>query len=367
MVECLQDYRYVVSDIDRHGNQRFYFRRRGQKKVRLRGTPGTAEFEAEYRAAQQRFSHVQDKPKEKSPAEYTLSWLSDRYARSAEFKSLDPQTQNTRYGILQRCWEERLPPGAPTLLGECPLDQATPRLVRMLRDRKARFPHAANSRVKCVRRLFKWAVEYEYIDINPAQSVPYLPTPPGGYHALTDDEIAQYESHWEIGTRQRLAFALLRYLGVRRSDVVCLGSPHLRDGWFTFTVKKGERRAPVTLELPVPSKLQQIIEQTPCHSDETFLVTEWGRPFTAAGFGMRFRDWCNQAGLPHCTAHGLRKAAARSLAEAGATPYQLMSWFGWRSLKEAERYTRAASQRKLAASVLPLLDRQAVQEVSRNA
>ena len=76
----------------------------------------------------------------------------------------------------------------------------------------------------------------------------------------------------------------------------------------------------------------------------TFLITEYGRPFTAAGFGNWFRDRCNEAGLERCSAHGLRKAAATSLAENGATAHQLMAWFGWRSLKEAERYTRAANQ-----------------------
>jgi hypothetical protein len=40
----------------------------------------------------------------------------------------------------------------------------------------------------------------------------------------------------------------------------------------------------------------------------TFLVNDLKRPFTAAGFANKIREWCNQAGLRHCTAHGLRKA-----------------------------------------------------------
>jgi integrase/recombinase XerD len=35
--------RFVVSDKDRHGNIRYYFRRKGEKKVRLDGTPGSTE------------------------------------------------------------------------------------------------------------------------------------------------------------------------------------------------------------------------------------------------------------------------------------------------------------------------------------
>lgn len=109
----------------------------------------------------------------------------------------------------------------------------------------------------------------------------------------------------------------------------------------------------MTLELPVIPALQKVIDASRT-GDLTFLVTEYGRPFTAAGFGIRFREWCSEAGLPHCTAHGLRKAAATLLAESGVTAHELMSCFGWKSLKEAERYTRAANQKKLAAKVMPL-------------
>lgn len=61
--------------------------------------------------------------------------------------------------------------------------------------------------------------------------------------------------------------------------------------------------------------------------------------------------------MKHCSAHGLRKAAATALAEAGANAHQLMAWFAWKSLKEAERYTRAVDQKKLTASVVILLGR----------
>jgi len=47
----LRQYRHVVEDSDRHGNVRIYFRRRGERKVRLTAKPGTPEFDAEYMAA----------------------------------------------------------------------------------------------------------------------------------------------------------------------------------------------------------------------------------------------------------------------------------------------------------------------------
>ena len=82
------------------------------------------------------------------------------------------------------------------------------------------------------------------------------------------------------------------------------------------------------------------------------MVTEFGKPFSAKGFGSKFRAWCDEAKLPHCTAHGLHKAGAVIAAENGATPHQLMAIFGWRTLKEAERYTRAAQQKKIATGAM---------------
>lgn len=80
---------------------------------------------------------------------------------------------------------------------------------------------------------------------------------------------------------------------------------------------------------------------------------QYGKPFTANGFGNKFRDWCDETGLSHCSAHGLRKAGATIAAENGATAHQLMSIFGWLTLKEAERYTREAERKRMGRHELP--------------
>jgi integrase len=138
--------------------------------------------------------------------------------------------------------------------------------------------------------------------------------------------------------------------------VVLLGKQHVRSGWLHFTQRKNARNKPVTLQLPVLPALQRIIDATPT-GDLTFLTNDLGRPFTAAGFGNKMRQWCDEAGLPECSAHGLRKAGAAIAAENGATAHQLMSVFGWLSLKQAELYTRAAQQKRLAKDAMGLLIR----------
>jgi hypothetical protein len=89
--------------------------------------------------------------------------------------------------------------------------------------------------------------------------------------------------------------------------------------------------------------------------DPTFLVTEFGRAFTADGFGNWFRKQCDDAGLPQCSAHGLRKAGATIAAEAGATDRQLMAQYDWESAAQATAYTAAADRKRLSGETARLL------------
>ena len=166
----------------------------------------------------------------------------------------------------------------------------------------------------------------------------------------------KFEATHPVGSKARLAFALLFYTGQRRSDVVHFGRQHLRDGCINFTQYKNRNRKPILLSIPITQALQEVISASPC-GDLTFLVTDFGRPFSAAGFGNKFRFWCNQAGLPHCSAHGLRKAAAARLAELGASEHEIMAVTGHQTSKEVARYTRAVRQKVLAERAMARITR----------
>jgi integrase len=148
--------------------------------------------------------------------------------------------------------------------------------------------------------------------------------------------------------------ALLLYSACRREDVVRFGPQHIRQGRLQYRQAKNEHRNPIDIDIPVHPDLAKTIAAAPARH-LTFLVTEYGKPFSVAGFGAKFRDWCNQAGLPHCSAHGLRKAPAACLAERGASPHEIMAITGHQSLEEVERYTRAARKSKLADSAMSKL------------
>jgi integrase len=174
-------------------------------------------------------------------------------------------------------------------------------------------------------------------------------TKSNGYHSWTDAEIARFEARHPIGTRPRLALALLLYTGQRRSDVVRMGAQHIRDNMLHVRQVKTSAE----LYIPLHPELEVIIASTP--TDLTFLTTAFGRPFTGPGFGNWFREQCDAAGLPHCSAHGLRKAAARLLAELGCTEHEIAAITGHASLREVARYTKAADQRRLAVSAMEKL------------
>ena len=92
-------------------------------------------------------------------------------------------------------------------------------------------------------------------------------------------------------------------------------------------------------------------------------MTEYGKSFTAAGFGGWFRARCDEAGLHHCSAHGVRKAGATIAAENGATDRQLMALYDWTSEKQANVYTAAADRKRLAADAAKLIVRDQITNV----
>lgn len=123
-----------------------------------------------------------------------------------------------------------------------------------------------------------------------------------------------------------------------------------------FVPRKTRHKRLEPSEKPILPVLADVIARSPT-GDLTYLVTEYGKAFTAAGFGNWFRECCDEAGLPDCSAHGLRKAGATIAAENGATDRQLMALYDWTSEKQANVYTAAANRKRLAGQAAQLLAR----------
>jgi hypothetical protein len=221
------DFPYVSDEIDRHGNPRVYVRR-GGRRVRIKSPLGTPEFAKEYAAALETLPGRRVPTKATGPrpfAEGTFGWLAARYFTSAEFLSLPPKSRASRRGVIESCLREPFSDTDPDPMGNCPLVHLTAQKIRRLRDLKRNLPGAANTRKKWLSSMFTWATEQTppLLATNPAREVKRVQYATDGWHTWTTDEVRQYEARHAVGSKARLALALLLYTGVRRSDLVTLG------------------------------------------------------------------------------------------------------------------------------------------------
>ena len=280
-------FKHLVEDRDRHDNVRIYVRVPGRRKVRIRAPFGTDEFVAAYNAAVS--DHVTAPRQAREAKAGSFRHLCALYYASATFKRLDPATQSWRRRALDAMCEKH---------ADKPAARMEARHVRSLRDERADQPGAANTRLKALKALFAWGCEEkpEIAPHNPTLGVRKIRYATDGHHSWAPEEIAQYRERHPLGAKARLALDLLLYTGGRREDAVRLGPQHVRNGRMKFRQAKNEHLNPINIDIPLHSELEASIAATPS-GHLTFLVTEFGRPFTPAGFGNWFRDQCDQSNL----------------------------------------------------------------------
>jgi integrase/recombinase XerD len=334
--------KYLVSYNDRHGKLRHYVKKPGERGVPIKEQLHTEAFMAAYHAAL-RGQRTELQPEAAKAGSFHALCIA--YFSSNKFKSHDPTTRSWRRAALESIC--KVHGGKPVALMES-------RHVRKIRNEREDKPSIANQRMKALRALFAWANEEEVFHRNPTTGVKNLEERTEGHHTWTEEELAQYCAAHPIGSQARLALDLMRYTACRREDACRLGPQHVKDGRIRFRQGKNEGRAPVDMDMPLHENLRKSIEATTT-GDMVFLVTRWGKGFTPKSFGNRFKEWCRQANLPHCSAHGVRKATATALAEGASSPHQIGAVTGHSSLKEIERYTRKARRKILADEAISRL------------
>ena len=334
--------KYVHEFADRHGKVRRYVRLPGGKRLPLRGRPGSAEFMAVYQAAIDGLAV----PKKEKPA--IGAWRTGAGSVDAaivgfygheSYLSLAPASRSTRRQSLEVFRREH---------GTKPIAALQRQhIAKLLAERK---PAGARNLLNALKALMRFAVLTGLIEHDPAISLkaPKVKTAvAGGIHSWNEDEIADYRSTHPIGTTARLALELALNTACRRSDLIEIGPQHIRDGIFSYN----QHKTLAAVAMPVHPDLLEVLAATP-KTNMRFLMASTGRPFTPNTFGNKFREWCRDAGLPQCSVHGLRKAQARRLAEAGCSAHQIASVTGHKTLSEVQRYADAANRGHMAKAAM---------------
>lgn len=240
---------YVTRERDRHGNLRFYFRRRHGKRTRLPDINSEG-FEEAYATA-----IAGGKVKREIKANVlSLEWLISQYRQSVAYQSLSHATRRQRDNIFRNA--------SMGDAGRQPYTAITKAGIAMARDKRAATPAQARNFLDAMRGLFGWAAECGLVKMDPTLGVKNPPRRTGaGFPAWTKDDAARYEARWPLGTRQRVWYAVLRFTGVRRGDAVTIGWQHVRDGVVTIWTEKSQGR--VEVSIPIRRELAEALAAGP--------------------------------------------------------------------------------------------------------
>ena len=324
---------YVHEFIDRHGRLRRYVRKEG-KQIALPGLPGSPEFMAAYQVA----LRMSPTPIATRNREGTLAAVAERFFQSTDFVNLKAGSQKT--------YRKALGPVLAAHGYRQVADLEPDKARRVIENIGRRAPGMANLTRSVLAKLFNYAMDIGLRRDNPFARVPRYRL--GRHHTWTESELFTYERRWRLGTRERLAYAVLLYTVQRVGDAVRMQRSHVTDGALHLIQDK----TGVALAIPLHPALIDAIKAGP--SLGLYLIGDRaGRPIKAPALSALILAAAASAGLPReCVAHGLRKAGMRRLAEHGCTTKQIAAMSGHKSLREIERYTEAAEQKKLAAQAV---------------
>jgi integrase len=274
------------------------------------------------------------------------------YLGSGEFSNLAEATRINRRLVLDRFRDQH---------GEKSIATIQRKHVELwVSSKAARTPAAAVLLLVSLRELMRFSVRVGLREDDPTEGVRRPRIRSDGFYAWTDEDIAGFEAVHPVGTKARLAMCLALYTGQRKQTIVTLGRQHVRDG----VMRIRQQKTRTDLVIPVLPELQAVLDTVP-RDQMTFVITRRGTPFNPSSFGKWFKRECRKAGLPaRATIHGLRKAAARRLAESGHSASVIASITGHLSLREVARYTASADQAHLARLGIEALARPTTKETS---
>ncbi|SLK06576.1 tyrosine-type recombinase/integrase [Novosphingobium mathurense] len=318
-----QRYPYVTSFRDRHGKRRWRFRKKGCPAHYFKAPYGTREFEQEYAAC------LKAEPLPIGASRIKHGSVSDviaRYYTDNAFLDLRGTTQVVYRGVLERF---------RSAFGDDPMQEFDAERIARLMVSMRHKPHAAARLRKLLNQLFMVARRARLVPpgFDPVKDTRAPKAESEGYHRWTEVELEAFEAKHPLGTKPRLAFALLLYGAQRSGDVRLMTHRTIEDG----RIRLAQSKTSAAVDVPVVEPLARAIAAGPL-GGETILENSRGEPYSAKAFYQMMKKACIAAGLPHCSPHGLRKSAARRCREAGCSNEEGMAITGHKTEREYLRY-----------------------------
>jgi integrase len=321
----------VTRAVDRHGTVRWRIRWNG-KSGYLHGPYGSAEWRIEYEA----FIAGAERSQHSNADRGTIAWLIEQYLGSLRFQNLSESRKRTIRLELDWLRKEA---------GQYHFARIEVRHVEALMAKKD-GPTAANTVKKNLSMLFNFASKkLGYTGPNPARFAERMKVNPDGFHTRSEAEVDRFLGRHGPGTKARLVLLLALNTGMSRQDLARAGWQHVKNGRIAY--RRG--KTSVAADLPILPELAEELRQV--STDRLLFITQENsdRPYTVPSLGNWFRDRCIEAGVPG-RLHGLRKAGAVRLADAGATDWEVASYLAHTDTKQASTYTKKANRSRLADS-----------------
>lgn len=291
----------------------------------------------------QAYTEAERAPKTVSRHE-TFAAALDLWRKSDAFAALAPSTQQWMWRVATKLADK---------YGHVPTDQI--KAKHIAKDLDPLTPVVANNRLKVWRAVLKTAKRKGLVAENEAAAVEkHREGKVAGFIPWSLADIEAYRAKWQIGTPQRTAMEVIYWTGARVVDARGLGSHQIdADGFLLFR----QAKTGVNCTMPVLRLPEWMHRLSGDHGhlaasirDGTWIVTERGEPRTQKGLSQWLAASSRAAGLENRTAHGLRKARAIALAEAGFTTMQLRAWIGHEDLDSLDVYVRDASKKRVLSS-----------------
>ncbi|MEP4196022.1 MAG: tyrosine-type recombinase/integrase [Aliishimia sp.] len=324
---------------DRHGKRRWRYRSRGFT-AELGSDYGSDEFEQRYQDAVNRqkskSSEVAGDSRTKAG---TLDDLVTHFYK-LHFPTISESTRADYRSVIEPL---RLKHGKKRIA------HMKIRHVMAIKAEMHETPMQANKMLKRLSQMMDLAVTMDWVAANPVLGVSKYATTSEGYHSWDEGEIARFYEVHPLGSPAHICMTLMLYTGAAKVDAVKLGPANVKDGRIEYRRQKTSKNpSGVLISLPIHPALAAALAARPVTF--TYLETGHNKARSRKGLGTSMRKWCDKAGLPLCSSHGLRKAICRRIAEAGGTPYEIMAVSGHVTLAMAQKYCETFGRRDMADS-----------------